>query len=168
MPLVRSGPTRRRRALSLVRVSGLAALFAALFGCAAPVPRVGIAAIADVPAGAARLWIYRDYEPYETLARPYVRLNGRVVGVSEPGGSFYRDVPPGPYRVTVDTVGRDVHQFATITLAAGQTGFIKIESSKLWLSDLSYRADTFYTRLIPAGIAEEEVKGRHSTAPDRL
>ncbi|HVH77255.1 MAG TPA: hypothetical protein VM755_20250 [Stellaceae bacterium] len=168
MSLVRSGPARRRRPLSLVRVSGIATLFAALFGCAAPVPRAGIAVIAGVPAGAARLWIYRDYEPYETLARPYVRFNGRVVGVSEPGGSFYRDVPPGPYRVTVDTVGRDVNQFATVILAAGQTGFIKIESSKLWLSDLSYRADTFYTRLMPSGLAEEEVKGRHSIPPDRL
>ncbi|HEV2302925.1 MAG TPA: hypothetical protein VGR91_15270 [Stellaceae bacterium] len=168
MPLVRSRPTRWRRTLSLVRVSGLATLFAALFGCAAPVPRAGVGAIAGVPAGAARLWIYRDYEPYETLARPYVRINGRIAGVSEPGGAFHRDLPPGAYRVTVDTVGRDVHQFATITLAPGQTGFVKIESSKLWLSDLSYRADTFYTRLIPRGVAEKEVGGSHSMPPERL
>lgn len=97
---------------------------------------------------AARLWLYRDYEPYETLARPLIRLNGAPVGVSEPGGTLVRDVPPGVYRVTVDSTGRDTNQFVTVTLAAGKTAYIKIESAQGWESDLERRVDTFYTREI--------------------
>lgn len=113
--------------------------------------------VAAASPGAARLWIYREYEPGDTLARPFVRLNGAVIAISEPGGSFFRDVPSGVYRVTVDTVGQDVNQFVTITLAAGQTVFVKVESSKLWESDLNYTADTFYTRIIPPETAQRDL-----------
>jgi hypothetical protein len=66
-------------------------------------PPTSSVAIPPIPTGKARLWFYRDYEPYETLARPYVRLNERVAGISEPGGTFYRDVVPVRYLVTVDS-----------------------------------------------------------------
>jgi hypothetical protein len=146
----------RARILVAARLVAMAGIVA-LCGCVQQLPGVGIAAAPAVPAGMARIWVYREYEPYETLGRPYIRLNGGVFAVSEPGGSLYRDVPPGSYSVTVDTVGRDVRQFATAGLAAGQTAFIKIESAQLWESDLNYRADTFYTRLIPRGVAEAEL-----------
>jgi len=108
-------------------------------------------------AGAARVWVYREYEPYETLARPYVRFNGQIIGISEPGGSFYRDVQPGSYSVTVDSVGKDVYQFASVSLGAGQTTFIKVESSRDWESSLTYRRDTFYTRVISSEMAQREL-----------
>src|SRR5690348_192859 len=37
--------------------------------------------VAPLPPGMARIWIYRDYEPYQTLARPCVRVNGAIVGI---------------------------------------------------------------------------------------
>ena len=137
----------------------LAALLSLVLFCggAQPSTAAGGAPVAAAPPGAARLWIYREYEPGDTLARPFVRLNGAVIAISEPGGSFYRDIPPGVYTVTVDTVGHDVNQFVTIALAAGQTVFVKVESSKLWESDLNYTADTFYTRLIPPETAAREI-----------
>jgi hypothetical protein len=61
-----------------------------------------------------------DYQPYVSLARPYVRFNGRIVGISEPGGAFYRDVVPGGYDITVDSQGHDVNQFAHATVVADQ------------------------------------------------
>ena len=128
-----------------------------LSGLAQPSTAAGGAPIAAAPPGAARIWIYREYEPADTLARPFVRMNGAVIAISEPGGSFFRDVPPGVYTVTVDTVGHDVNQFVTISLAAAQTVFVKVESSKLWESDLNYTADTFYTRLIPPETAAREI-----------
>src|SRR5246127_5775983 len=73
-----------------------------------------------IPIGAARVWFYRDYEPHETLARPYVRLNEQIVGISEPGGAFYRDVAPAHYSIRVDSAGRDFNQIADAELAAGQ------------------------------------------------
>jgi hypothetical protein len=104
---------------------GCAAVLAALCGCAEPqaVP------LPAIPAGAFRLCIYREYEPVETLARPYVRINGGIVGISDPGGAFHRDLPPGTYHVTVDTVGHDVN----------------------------HTADTFYTRVTSPGNAETEL-----------
>jgi hypothetical protein len=132
---------------------GCAAVLAALCGCAEPqaVP------LPAIPAGAFRLCIYREYEPVETLARLYVRINGGIVGISEPGGAFHRDLLPGTYHVTVDTVGHDVNQFADVTTSAGQTVYIQVESSKLWESDLNYTADTFYTRVTSPGNAETEL-----------
>jgi hypothetical protein len=109
---------------------------------------------------AARLWIYRAYEPNETLARPLIRLNGEPVGVSEPGGALVRDVPPGVYRVTVDSTGRDTNQFVTVTVAAGKTAYVKIESLQGWESDLERRVDTFYTREVGSDTATRALNGR--------
>ena len=107
---------------------------------------------AGPPPGYARIWIYRDYEPYVSLATPYVRFNGRIVGVSQPGGVFYRDVPPGNYDVTVDSEGRDVNQFATVAVVPGQQVYIQVQVSKYWDCGGGNRGggwcrDTFYTRL---------------------
>src|SRR5579862_4347676 len=82
--------------------------------------------VAPVSPGMARIWIYRDYEPYQTLARPYVRLNGAIAGISVPGGALYRDVVPGTYTVTVDSDGTDERQFATIAAAGGEQAFVKV------------------------------------------
>ena len=57
------------------------------------------------PPGMARIWWYRALEPYSSLATPYVRMNGAIAGVSQPGGAFYNDVPPGHYHLSVDTIG---------------------------------------------------------------
>lgn len=146
----------RDRLLAGARVAGTAAIVA-LCGCAQPLPSVSAASVPAVPAGKARIWVYREYEPYETLGRPYIRLNGAVLAVSEPGGSLYRDVPPGAYSITVDSVGRDVNQFADVALAPGQTAFVKTESSQLWESSLTYQRDTFYTRLISPQTAGVEL-----------
>ena len=144
---------RRLRALRVA----VSAWLAVLCGCAQPQLSPSAIQTQAIPAGMARIWVYREYEPYETLGRPYIRLNGGVVGISEPGGVLFRDVPPGSYTVTADTVGRDVNQFVNVALAAGQSAFVKIESASLWESDLNYRADTFYTRAIPSDIAATEL-----------
>jgi hypothetical protein len=143
--------------LAAARCAVLGVLLIASYGCAAPPTGSAAAIAAPVPPGKGRVWIYRDYEPSETLGRPYVRLNGAIAGISEPGGSFYRDVQPGSYSVTVDSVGRDVYQFVDLTVAPATTAFVKIESARLWESDLSYRADTFYTRVMPSETAGPEL-----------
>jgi hypothetical protein len=126
-------------------------------GCAAQVPPTGSLTIPPIPAGAARVWFYRDYEPHETLARPYVRLNEQIVGISEPGGAFYRDVAPNHYYITVDSAGRDFNQVGNANLAAGQEVYTKIVSLRSWLDDehciMWGGCDTFYVWLIPSGEA---------------
>ena len=142
---------RRRSAVSA---------FLLIAASCAQLPPTGSVAIPPMPSGTARLWFYRDYEPSETLARPYVRLNEQVVGISEPGGAFYRDVAPAHYSVTVDTAGRDVNQFAEIDLAAGQQAYAKVLSLRSWLADdcLAWGGcDTFYVRLMRAEAARPAI-----------
>jgi hypothetical protein len=127
-------------------------LIAALVVWAPILPAVAGAMPAGPPPGHARIWIYRLDEPYVSLARPYVRFNDRIVGISDPGGAFYRDVLPGRYRVTVDSQGRDVNQFARIDLAAGQQAYIEVQVLRDWdcsTSDHDRCWPTFYARLEP-------------------
>lgn len=154
------------------REVGLAALIAVLamgFGLPA---RAGVAAAAapgPAPApGLARIWIYRLYEPYVSDARPYVRLNGAVIAISEPGGAFYRDVSPGTYAVTVDSDGSDANQFTTVGVGAGQQVFVKILDDPFLHSGGGggdrgggagggWARDTFYTWLIQPQAAAAEI-----------
>jgi hypothetical protein len=69
------------------------------------VPPTSSVVIPPVPAGGARIWIYRNEGLYESKDRPYLRLNGQIAGISEPNGAFYRDLPSGHYTVSVDSYG---------------------------------------------------------------
>ena len=130
-------------------------------GCA-ELPPTSSVMIPPIPTGAARVWFYRDYEPHESLARPYVRLNEQIAGISEPGGAFYRDVAPIRYHITVDSDGRDFNQVADAELAAGQEVYAKVVSLRSWLGDDNDctnwgGCDTFYVWLIPAGEARTAI-----------
>ena len=84
------------------------------------------------PTGYGRIWIYRFYEPYEEpgeARRPVQRPDRRH---TRAGGSFYRNVAPGDYNVTVDFGGRDVNQFTTVAVAAGQQVYIQVQVSRYW------------------------------------
>jgi hypothetical protein len=122
----------------------------------------GPTAIPAIAAGHARIWIYRDYIPSESLNMATVRINGAVTGYAQAaGGSFYRDVPPGRYLVTVDTFGRDTDQSTDLSLAPGQAAYIKIESLSSWSNyggeRTSIQRDTFYARPISPQLAQHEM-----------
>jgi hypothetical protein len=130
-------------------------MLAALMVCAL-LSSAGAAAVSGgPPPGYARIWLYRADEPYVSLATPYVRFNGRIVAISEPGGAFYRDVAPGEYDITVDSEGRDVNQFAHVAAVAGQQIYLEVQVSRSWdcgagggdLGGGGWCRDTFYTRL---------------------
>jgi hypothetical protein len=125
----------------------------ALSGCALP-PPTGAAQIPPIPAGMARVWFYREDMPTETPQRPYVRMNGAIIAISEDGGAFYRDVPPGQYYVTVDTYGVDMNQFPRIALVPGQTVYLQVIGSKYWASGDApqWERPTFYVWLMPNDI----------------
>jgi hypothetical protein len=97
------------------------------------------------------------------LARPYVRLNEQVAGISEPGGVFYRDLRPAHYSIIVNSAGRDVNQFADVDLAAGQETYAKILSLRSWLAEDCVTwggCGTFYVRLMPAEAARADIARR--------
>jgi hypothetical protein len=118
------------------------------------------AQIPAVPADRARIYFYRAYEPYESVARPDITLNGKVAGVSEPGGVFYRDVPPGD-RVAVshDTFYPDEDK--TLSLAAGSTAFVKIESIRGYDGgNHTYDPDTFVVAVVDSTDGQRDIASK--------
>jgi hypothetical protein len=69
-------------------------------------PPVSAVDFPPIPPGSARIWFYRIYDPTESKGRPY--MNGAIVGISEQGYAFYRDVLAGLYHVSVESYGRDL------------------------------------------------------------
>jgi len=137
--------------------------FLLILASCSQLPPTSSVAIPPIPAGEARLWFYRDGGPYEIQASPYLRLNGRVTGISEPDGTFYRDVAPRHYIVTVDSyLDSYVDQFASIDLAAGQEAYVKILSMRRDKAsgETGFARDIFFTRIIPADTARAEAAPR--------
>ena len=133
-------------------VFGIWASLAALVVCGLLLPAVAAVIAGGPPQGYARIWVYREDEPYVSLDRPYVRFNGAIVAISELGGAFYRDVAPGGYYVTVDSVGSDENQFVQVGAAAGQQIYIEVQVLQYWACEgygmhSHWCAPTFYTRL---------------------
>jgi len=93
--------------------------------CARP-PSAASYMATPIPPGMARIWFYRDMNPNDIMATPYVRLNGAVAGVSEPGGAFYRDVPPGHYHIHVDSYIDDPHNDRDVDLPRGAESYAKV------------------------------------------
>jgi hypothetical protein len=135
------------------------ALLLSAANCAQPALTSAIA-IPPIPAGEARIWIYRDNEPYAGKGLPAVAANGGYIGQAELGGAFYRDVAPGHYHVTVETFGVDVNQTADFDLPAGRAAYVKIVSNPSWVSyglENQIERPTFYAWLIPNEVAQADI-----------
>jgi hypothetical protein len=141
---------------------GAGVVLLATAGWAWPPPTASVA-VPPVPQGAARVWFYRDLEPYETLARPFIRMNEGVVGISEPGGTFYRDVAPGHYHVSVDSYLTDFNQTRDVDLTLGQQVYFKVLPSRVICGgggrggDGDCMRNNFYVWTIPPEVAQAAV-----------
>lgn len=145
--------------LRWLTLAGPGVLALAVAGCAQP-PATASVAIPPIPAGQARIWFYREYEPYTGKGLPAVAANGGYVGQAELGGAFYRDLPPGHYHVTVETYGIDVNQSANFDLVRGHEAYVKIVSNPEWVSyglESEIERPTFYAWLIPSEAARADV-----------
>jgi hypothetical protein len=99
-------------------------------GAPAGLPSAQVAArVPPVPPDRSRIYFYRDDDPYPSQDTG-ITLNGEVTGVCEPGGVLYRDMPPGKYLVATSHEPLYPHEDRTISIAGGQTTFVKIESLK--------------------------------------
>lgn len=78
--------------------------------------------------GYARVWILRQYEPSDSLRTPPMYINGAPIGASQPGTIFYRDLPAGTYKFTVDSCTQDVGQAQTLNLSPGTQVYLEIQS----------------------------------------
>ena len=140
--------------------AGQGVLLLATAACAQSAATTTVA-IPPVPPGEARIWIYRDFEPSESLGLAAVSLNGVDAGYAQPaGGAFYRDVPPAHYHIAVASYATDFSQSSDVDLAAGQEAFVKVESLSAWATGEnvgSFKRDVFYARLIPSQPARAEI-----------
>jgi hypothetical protein len=137
-------------------------------GCAEQPGSAQIAAAAPpVPGGQARVWFYRPLEPSESLNLAQIDMNGSYVGAVANGSAFYRDVPPGHYRIAPESFARDFNQDRNVDLAPGQQLYVKIVSLVAWCSDDSasrnFQRDAFYAWLIPPEVAQAEMARDHSS-----
>jgi hypothetical protein len=132
-------------------------LLVVLSGCA-QLPTVAASHVPAVAPQWARIWIYRDLQQSAIPEVPQVRLNGMVSGVAYQGQAFYRDVPPGHYHVSVDSMVADVNQSSDVDLTAGQEAYVKVEQLDNFNEDEGEPTFvTFYARLIPVAIGRAEV-----------
>jgi hypothetical protein len=122
-------PARRRRPLSQAAVS---VLLLAAASCTPP-PTTASVSIPPIPPQQGRIWFYREVDTGDVnTTTPYVRLNGAIAGVPDPGGAFYRDIPPGTYRITVDSEGNSPRPTQEVALVAGQEIYARIGLGGSW------------------------------------
>jgi hypothetical protein len=79
------------------------------------------------PPGTARLIFYRAFHYYGSTLYLTLSLNDRVIGTLPPNAAIYRDVPPGSYTITFKPTRPWPYQFKTVTLAPGNTFFVRID-----------------------------------------
>jgi Protein of unknown function (DUF2846) len=131
-------------------------------GCAEPPGSAQIVAAAPpVPAGQARIWFYRPLEPSESLNLAQIDMNGSYVGAVANGSAFYRDVPPGHYRIAPESFAKDFNQDRSVDVIPGQQLYVKIVSLVAWGSDdnasKNIQRDAFYAWLIRPEAAQAEM-----------
>jgi hypothetical protein len=109
--------------------------------------------IPPIPAGVARVWFLRQFEPSESLQTPMIFVNGAPLTSSQPGTIFFRDFTPGLYAFSVETCSRDFNQVARPSLTPGSETYLEIQSLTSFTSP-DCVDDTFYVRAIPAERAQ--------------
>jgi len=110
----------------------------------------------------ARIWFYRDANPNDLLAEAYIRLNGTIVGVSEPGAAFYRDVLPGSYHISVDSYVEDPHNERDAALLIGTETYAKVLPLDGFVQSVGpvgggYRRNNFVVWLYPPDAARPSI-----------
>jgi len=107
-------------------LAGAGSLLVTMAGCAPALPPAGAAANSPVPTQMARVWFYRDLNPNEPMATPYVRIDGAVAAVSVPGGASYQDVVPGRHQISVESYTDDGNQARLVDLPLGAQVYAKV------------------------------------------
>jgi hypothetical protein len=109
------------RLLSSLTLPLAAALL--LGGCASQLNYSQVRALEPpVAAGKGRIYVYRNEAWLGNLVTPDVTLDGKTVGVSNPGAFFFVDRDPGSYQLVC---GNGDRNSATIALAAGAEVYVR-------------------------------------------
>ncbi len=107
-------------------LAGAGSLLAVVTACGPGLSPTGAVAISPVAAQQARIWFYRDQNPNDPMATPYLRVDGAVAGVSVPDGASYRDVPAGRHQITVESYVNDGNQTKIVDLPPGSQLYARV------------------------------------------
>ena len=113
-----------------------------------------------IPAGQARIWVYRTWLPSESLNLANFDVNGNYFGSVANGGVFYRDVLLGHYHIAPQSYGQDFNQDQDVDLGSGQQVYCSGASLRSWQEggDVAvFERDTFYIRLVPLEVAQTAI-----------
>jgi len=110
--------------------------------------------IPNLSANTGRIYIYRTAVVGFAI-QPDVKINGEVVGSAAPDGFFYVDRPPGNYTITTST---EVSRSLTLTLASGQTRYVKLDIS------MGFFAGHVYPELVDDATGEKDIASLHYAA----
>ncbi|MGB0206073.1 MAG: DUF2846 domain-containing protein [Neptuniibacter sp.] len=97
-----------------------------------------------------RVYFYRSGNLIGSGIQPKVRLNGEVIGQSEPGGFFFVDRKPGDYEVLLST---EVDKKLTFQLHSGEEKYVKMS---VGLGAIVYRV---YPELVQQTEALKDMEG---------
>ena len=78
--------------------------------------------IADLDPESSRIFFYRKNNFFGSGVQPQIKLNGKVVGKSQPNGFFYVDAEPGDQQVSAKT---EVEKTLIISLSKGQVEYVR-------------------------------------------
>jgi hypothetical protein len=102
-----------------------------------------------MPPGKARLYFYRIADFSVGPQWTTVSLNGVAAGAAGPGTVFYRDVPPGRYRISAWSDRLYPDQDKTMVAAPGSTIFVRVEAQPYWgLSGWLWQGNTFIVAIV--------------------
>lgn len=108
---------------TLYKAAFVAAATLALTGCASGPKHAEVKdSIPNLAADKGRIYFYRNSNMIGAAIQPDIKLNGEVVGTSQPGGFFFVDRAPGNYEVVTST---EVDKNLTFVLAARETKCVK-------------------------------------------
>jgi hypothetical protein len=110
----------------------IALVLLALTACAGEQPtfdQLG-ARLPPAPANTARIFVYRAFEPYQSLQWVPVFFNNDTIGAVGPGKVILRDVAPGTYTIEAKSEGLWPEQAKTVTVRPGGVVYAKITSFK--------------------------------------
>jgi hypothetical protein len=122
-----------------------------LWGCASePTVTAAEAQIPALPAGLARVWVLRQFEPGLGVQwTPMTYVNGSPLAGAYAGTAFYRDLPPGTYTFTVDSCTTDFNQSQTLRLTPGMRADLEVQVLNSIPAWGCFDPNTFYVRQIP-------------------
>lgn len=107
---------------------GLVALVGALTGCAATGPKFATqeTQTPKLQADKGRVYFYRVDSMLGKALQPEVKLDGSVVGKSQPGGYFYTDAVPGNHEAETSTEASNKVSFV---LDKGEVKYVRTKVS---------------------------------------